>query len=314
VASEQLRVGIPPVAGRGDDVADAVRRIRPSRIVLLVVIAILAAQFVTFLVTNKRFGWSVVRHYLFNHLILQGLLTTIELTAISMTLGILIGIAVAVARLSTFRPVSTLAWLYTRFFFGVPLLVQLIFWFNLAYLVPKLSIGLPFGPSYGDWSANQIITPFIAAVLGLALHEGGYMSEVIRAGLMSVDRGQRDAARTLGLSSFQTLRRILLPQALRFIVPPTTNQVIGMLKGSALVSAVGVADLTGQVENIYNINFQIVPLLLVACIWYFVLISILDVVQRYTERRFARADAGSIARGTRQRPDAVATNVTEAEV
>jgi polar amino acid transport system permease protein len=314
VASEQLRAGFPQVAGSGDDVAHAVRRVRPWQVVVVLIMLVLAAQFVTFLVTDAHFGWRVVGHYLFNHLILQGVLTTIELTAISMTLGIVIGIAVAVARMSSFRPVSTAAWLYTRFFFGVPLLVQLIFWFNLAYLVPKISIGLPFGPSFGAWSANQIITPFIAAVLGLALHEGGYMSEVIRAGLLSVDRGQRDAARTLGLSGWQTHRRILLPQALRFIVPPTTNQIIGMLKGSALVSAVGVLDLTGQVENIYNINFQVIPLLMVAVIWYFVMISVLDVVQRYTERRFRRADAGSIARAPRQRPGEIGPSVTEAEV
>jgi polar amino acid transport system permease protein len=149
-------------------------------------------------------------------------------------------------------------------------------------------------------------------VLGLALHEGAYMSEVIRAGLLAVDRGQRDAARSLGLSPFSTLRRILLPQALRFIVPPTTNQVIGMLKGTALVSAVGVADLTGQVENIYNINLQVIPLLLVACIWYFVLVSVLDVVQRYTERRFSRADSGRVTRG--QQELVLASTATEAEV
>lgn len=301
-----------PLAGGPDDVARAGRRIRPGRIIVVAIMLLLVAQFGDFLVTNNRFGWSVVRGYLFNPLILQGLRTTVELTVISMTLGIIIGIAVAVTRMSSFRPASFAAWIYTRFFFGIPLLVQLIFWFNLAYLVPKLSIGVPFGPSVGSWSANRIITPFIAAVLGLALHEGAYMSEVIRAGLLAVDRGQRDAARSLGLSPFSTLRRILLPQALRFIVPPTTNQVIGMLKGTALVSAVGVADLTGQVENIYNINLQVIPLLLVACIWYFVLVSVLDVVQRYTERRFSRADSGRVTRG--QQELVLASTATEAEV
>jgi polar amino acid transport system permease protein len=312
VTSGSLHAELPLTSGP-DDVANAGKRIRPWRIIVVAIMTLLVAQFANFLVTSNRFGWGVVRSYLFNRLILDGLRTTVELTAISMALGIIIGILVAVARMSAFRPASLAAWVYTRFFFGIPLLVQLIFWFNLAYLVPRLSIGVPFGPSFGSWSANRIITPFIAAVLGLALHEGAYMSEVIRAGLLSVDRGQRDAARSLGLSDRATMRRILLPQAMRFIVPPTTNQVIGMLKGTALVSAVGVADLTGQVENIYNINFEVIPLLLVACIWYFALISVLDVVQRYTERRFSRADSGRVTRG-QQRQAALTSAATEAGV
>jgi polar amino acid transport system permease protein len=282
--------------GTSDDVSGAVRRIRPWRVVVALVMLLLLAQFLNFLVRNPRFEWSVVWKYLFNQLVLDGVRTTAQLTGICMALGVAIGIAIAAARMSSFKLVSAAAWAYTRFFFGVPLLVQLIFWFNLAYLVPEISFGIPFGPSIGHSDSNDVISPYIAAVLGLALHEGAYMSEVVRAGLLSVDPGQRDAARALGLKGFKAFRLVILPQAMRFIVPPATNQVIGMLKGTALVSTVAVSDLLYQVHRIYDRTFQVVPLLLVACIWYFVLISILDVGQRYIERRFARSTAGWTAK------------------
>ena len=288
--SVRAESGLAP--GMSDDVSGAVRRIRPWRVVVALVMLILLAQFLNFLVRNPRFEWSVVWKYLFDGLVLEGVLMTVQLTVLCMALGILIGIAVAAARMSSFKMLSTAAWGYTRFFFGVPLLVQLIFWFNLAYLVPEVSFGIPFGPSIGHSDSNDVISPFTAAVLGLALHEGAYMSEVVRAGLLSVDPGQRDASRALGLNGWKSFRLVILPQAMRFIVPPTTNQVIGMLKGTALVSTVAVSDLLYQVTRIYDRTFQVVPLLMVACIWYFVLISILDVAQRYIERRFQRSTAG----------------------
>ncbi|MDG4834354.1 amino acid ABC transporter permease [Solwaraspora sp. WMMD1047] len=290
----QVDSGLAP--GTSDDVTGAVRRIRPGRIVAALLMVVLLAQFGTFLVRNERFQWGVVWEYLFDPLVLQGVRTTVLLTAICMVLGIAIGIAIAAMRMSSFGLLSSAAWGFTRFFYGVPLLVQLIFWFNLAYLVPELSIGIPFGPSFGHTSSNDVISPFTAAILGLALHEGAYMSEVVRAGLISVDPGQRDASRALGLNGRKAFRLIILPQAMRFIVPPTTNQVIGMLKGTALVSTVAVSDLLYQVSRIYDRTFQVVPLLLVACIWYFVLISVLDVGQRYIERRFERSTAGWTAK------------------
>lgn len=301
MTSHSVRAEPELAPGTSDDVSGATRRIRPWRIVVALVMVTLLAQFLNFLITSPRFQWRVVWRYLFDPLVLDGVVMTAQLTAICMALGIAIGIGVAAARMSTFRLLSTAAWGYTRFFFGVPLLVQLIFWFNLAYLVPELSVGIPFGPSWGHTNANDVISPFTAAVLGLALHEGAYMSEVVRAGLMSVDPGQRDAARALGLKGWKAFRLVILPQAMRFIVPPTTNQVIGMLKGTALVSTVAVTDLLYQVTRIYDRTFEVVPLLLVACIWYFVLISVLDVAQRYIERRFRRSTAGWTAKPTRGR-------------
>lgn len=288
-----------PASGPSDDVSEAVRRIRPWRVLVGLVMLVLLGQFLTFVITNDRFEWSVVGDHLFDSLVLEGVKTTVELTALCMALGIVIGVAVAAARMSSFRLLSVAAWAYTRFFFGVPLLVQLIFWFNLAYLVPQLSIGIPFGPSFGHADANDLITPFTAAVLGLALHEGAYMSEIVRGGLLSVEPGQRDAARALGLNGWKAFRLVILPQALRFLVPPTTNQVIGMLKGTALVSTVAVSDLLYEVSRIYERTFEVVPLLLVACIWYFALISVLDVVQRYVERRLNRSAAGRAAKAAR---------------
>jgi polar amino acid transport system permease protein len=269
------------------------------------IVVVVAVAIVRSVVTNPHFEWSVVGHYLFDERVLEGLRVTLELTAIAMAIGIVLGMLLAVMRLSLNPLVSGGSWLYIWFFRGTPVLVQLLFWYNIAALYPKLALGIPFGPSFVHPDVNALITPFTAAVLGLGLNEGAYMAEIVRAGIISVPEGQADAARSLGMTRLQTMRRIILPQAMRVIIPPTGNETISMLKTTSLVSVIAVADLLYAVQNIYSTNFKTIPLLIVASIWYIVCTSILYVGQYYLERYYGRGSsreeesplAGRVLRG-----------------
>jgi polar amino acid transport system permease protein len=262
------------------------------------VVLVLVGFGIRILVTNDNFHWDVVWHYLFSRPILEGLVKTLELTAIAMAIGIALGIVLAVMRMSPNRIISAASRVYIWFFRGTPVLVQLIFWFNLAALFPKLDLGLPTLPIV-HLSANKLIGPFTAAILGLGLNEGAYMSEIVRAGILSVGHGQEDAARALGMRRLQVMRRIVLPQAMRIIVPPTGNETIGMLKMTALVSVISVAELLYSAQEIYSVNFQTIPLLITVSIWYLVVTSILTIVQTRVERYFGRGSRGAFARGGR---------------
>lgn len=260
----------------------------PWRWVSVAVIAVLLAMFINTLVTNPRFELGVVSHYFFDVRVLKGLVLTLELTAIAMAIGIVLGIIVAVLRMSTNPIISSMSALYIWLFRGTPVLVQLLFWFNLAALYPRLSIGIPFGPELVSGSANSFITAFTAAILGLGLNEGAYMAEIVRAGILSVSHGQTEAAQALGMPRMRLLRRVVLPQAMRVIVPPTGNQVISMLKTTSLVSVLAVADVLYSVQLIYSVNYKTIPLLIVASLWYLVFTSLLTIVQSYIEKRFGR--------------------------
>jgi polar amino acid transport system permease protein len=207
---------------------------------------------------------------------------------IAMAIGIALGILLAVMRLSPNVLVSGSSWLYIWFFRGTPVLVQLIFWYYISALYPKLGLGIPFGPALIHPNVNSLIKPFTAAILGLGLNEGAYMSEIVRAGIISVDEGQTDAAQSLGMTRLQTLRRIVLPQAMRVIIPPTGNETISMLKTTSLVAFIAVGDLLFTISNIYSTNYKPIPLLIVASIWYLVCTSVLYVGQYYLERYYAR--------------------------
>ena len=242
---------------------------------------------------NPRFEWGLVGHYLFSARVLRGLVATLELTAISMVIGVALGIVLAVMRLSANRLLAGVSWLYVWIFRGTPVLVQLLFWNFIAALYPTISLGVPFGgPELVHADANTLITPFAAALLGLALNEAAYMAEIVRAGIISVDAGQSDAAHALGMTRLQTMRRVVLPQAMRVIVPPTGNEAISMLKTTSLVSVIAFTDLLYSVQLIYSANYQQVPLLLVACIWYLVFTTILSIAQHFIERRLARGAPG----------------------
>src|SRR3954452_11172940 len=238
--------------------------------------------------TNPRFEWDVVGQFFTSSSILDGLRVTIELTIIAMVIGILLGVILAVMRLSANPLVAGASGLYIWFFRGTPLLVQLLFWNNISALYPKIGVGIPFGPDLFEANANALITPFIAAVLGLGLNEGAYMAEIVRAGIISVDEGQTEAAQSLGMTRLQTMQRIVLPQAMRVIVPPTGNETISMLKTTSLVSVIAVSELLYTAQQIYAVNYQTIPLLIVASIWYLAVTSVLMAGQYYVERYFGR--------------------------
>jgi polar amino acid transport system permease protein len=263
---------------------------RPGRWVASVIVLVIAASIVRSVIVNPHFEWHVVGQYLFDSRILNGVVKTLELTAVSMVIGIILGVILAVMRLSPNPLVSGFSWLYIWFFRGTPLLVQLLFWGFIAALYPHITLGVPFGgPAVIDVNANSLILPFVAAILGLGLNEGAYMAEIVRAGMISVDEGQTQAAQSLGMSRLQTLRLIVIPQAMRVIIPPTGNETISMLKNTSLVIVLGsVFDLLFVTQQIYAANFQTIPLLIVASIWYLAMTSVLYVGQYFVERRFGR--------------------------
>lgn len=251
-----------------------------------VALAILAVVFLQVLVTNQNMQWTVVAEYMFSPAILSGLGMTLLLTVLAMVLGLAIGVVLAIMRLSASRIFQSVSWGWIWFFRGVPPLVQMIFWYNLALLLPEISIGIPFGgPKLLSWNTNALITPFSAAIMGLAFTESAYAAEMIRAGIQAVSAGQTEAAATLGMTRGQTLRRIVLPQALRIVIPPIGNDTISMLKFTSLVSVLALPDLLYSAQMVYARTYQTVPLLLVATIWYLVLTTVLTVVEHSVENR-----------------------------
>ncbi len=272
----------------------------PGRWVGAVVITVLFAMLVHSLVTDPRYQWGVVGQYFGSDLILSGLRLTLELTVLSMLIGIVVGVTVAVMRLSPNPILSKGSALYIWFFRGTPVLVQLFFWYNIAALYPRVSIGVPFGPAFVGGSTNSIVTPLIAALLGLGLNEGAYMAEIVRAGILSVERGQIDAASALGLSRLKTMKGIVLPQAMRVIIPPTGNETIGMLKTTSLASALSLSELLFSAQIVYERTFQTIPLLIVASLWYLIVTTVLTVGQMRIESYFGRS-VGTPGGGRRKR-------------
>jgi polar amino acid transport system permease protein len=267
------------------------RWLAAAAVVLLAVMLVHSLFFSHVVVNGKpreRFEWHIIDQYFFSSEVLKGLQVTIELTLIAMAGGILLGVVLAVMRLSPNPIVTGASWLYIWFFRGTPVLVQLLFWYNAAYIFPKFTLGVPFGPALVHINLNSTLTPFIAASFGLALNEGAYMSEIVRAGILSVDEGQTEAAQSIGMGRLATLRLIVLPQAMRVIIPPTGNETISMLKTTSLASVVTVTETLYSVQLIYAQNFRIVPLLMVASLWYLVVTSVLMVGQYYVERHYAR--------------------------
>lgn len=253
-----------------------------------IVLVVVVVQLTIFFAANPNLEWTIVWRYLFDPSLLKGLQVTLTLTVTAMTVGILIGWVAALMRLSGFRLFSLSASLYLWIFRSVPALVQILFWFNLAYLLPTVKIGLPFGAVLFEAPTNQVVSAFTAAVLALGLHEGAYMAEIFRAGILSVPIGQREAARVLGLTRRQEILGIVLPQSLRFIVPPTGSQVISMLKGTSLISAIALGELLYSAQAIYNRTFEVIPLLMVVCFWYMAIVGLLSMAQSGLERHFNR--------------------------
>ena len=240
------------------------------------------------LATNPNFQWPLVAKYLFYPTILEGLWTTILLTLVVMAIAIVVGTVVAIMSLSKSLLLSAPAAVFNWFFRGVPALVQLILWFNLALIVDEISITLPFVGTLFSVETNDFMTPFVSAVMGLALHEAGFMAEIIRAGISSVSSGQTEAGATLGMRRTLILRRIILPQAMRLIIPPTGNVAISLLKTTSLVSVIAVTDILHSAQVIYTRTFETIPLLIVVTFWYLVVVSVMSLGQYYLEQYYAK--------------------------
>ena len=277
--------------GRPEDIK-AVPVRHPGRWIAAAIVLVVAASIVRAIITNtgpnKGFEWVWVGHYLFDSRILHGVVATIYITFLAMLVGIILGVVAAIMRLSPNPIVSGASWLYIWFFRGTPLLVQILFWYNLQALFPTISLGIPFGPAFVHTHANSIITTLVAGLLALGLNEGAYMSEIVRAGIISVDEGQTQAAQSLGMSRLQIMRLIVLPQAMRVIIPPTGNETISMLKNTSLLSVISFGELLFAAQTIYDVNYKIIALLIVASIWYLAMTSVLYVGQYFIERRYGR--------------------------
>lgn len=269
--------------------AQLLPRRQPWTWVAALAVALVLANALYSIFTNRGFGWPVVGEYFFAPQVMAGLFTTLMLTAISMTLALLLGIIVAVAAASRNPVLSSVAKGYIWIFRAIPLLVQIIFWYNLAALYPKLGFGIPFLPPIVEFDTNSVITAISAAIIAMSLNEGAYMAEIVRSGLNSVDSGQREAARALGMSSWDSFRRIVMPQAMRVIIPPTGNETLSMLKYTSLVSVIALPDLLYSTQLISSRNFEVIPMLLVASLWYLIVSTILMIIQSGIERHFAKS-------------------------
>lgn len=274
------------------------RRKRPYGQWLLACLVLLAVGGLLYsLYTNENLNVPEIRRYLFSPPILRGVLVTLALTAIAFVTGVLLGLVVAVMRLSSNKVLAVIAGVYIWIFRSIPPIVQLIFWGFFAALYPRIALGIP-GTTFEffDVDTNAVLSPFMAAVIGLLVIETAYAAEVIRAGIQSVEHGQTQAARALALRSGQILRMVVLPQAMPAIIPPMGNNLINLVKATSLVSVIGGAELMTAVQHIYGQNYQVIPLLAVASLWYLALTSILTVIQMRIEayyNRSARAVQGT---------------------
>ncbi|MGY1813380.1 amino acid ABC transporter permease [Blastococcus sp. SYSU D00820] len=262
-------------------------RIRWREFLYVAVVLVLGAMLVHFVATNDRLNLPVFADYVFHPLVMDGLQITLLLTVTGMAGGTLLGLLLTAMRLSsspTLRSVAFTAIYVSR---TIPLLVQLLFWFFLASVLPRISIGIPFGPEFATFQTNDVINQLGAAIIALSLFEAGYMAEIMRAGVLAVDRGQVEAATAMGMTPWQVFRRVVFPQAARISVPPTMNQVISILKYSSVVILIGLADLMFAVQAIYSRNFQQIPLLLVATFWYGLITIVLTLIQGQLEKRLS---------------------------
>ena len=266
-----------------------IRHKHSLRWLVIAVAAILVAQYIHGLIVNPFYQWHQFRYWFARPVILRGLVVTLEVKAYSGILALIGGVIIALFRLSKNAFLATVGWVYVWFFRSIPLIVILLFIFNSSALYPHLNFGIPFGPSFFEINSTKLLSYLAIGVIGLSISEAAYAAEVIRAGILSVDQGQIEAANALGLSRWRQLQRVILPQALRSIVPSYVNLLIGLIKASSLVYYVSLLDLFGSVQMMGSTYpGDIVPLLVVASVWYVILTSVISVIQFYVERFFAR--------------------------
>lgn len=254
---------------------------------ILVCLLFVAGLIRTF-IENPNYQWDIVWHYFKDVQILKGIGLTLQLTFITLAISFVLGTVLAVGRTSKSTFLNVVTWSYVWFFRGTPLLVQIVFWYNIAALYPVIEVGIPFGPTLVEADGNALINSFTAALIAFGLNQSAYMCEIIRSGLLAVDEGQREAATALGLTKFQVLRKVVAPQAMRVILPAVGNQLIDLLKSTALVSVIALPELLYSAQLIYSQNFQTIPVLLAATLWYLVITTVLSILQYYVERFYAR--------------------------
>jgi polar amino acid transport system permease protein len=240
--------------------------------------------------TNDNLGWPTFAAYFFSWPILTGVGMTLVLTFISMAVAVILGTLLAIMRMSHNPILRTSAAGYAWFFRGIPVLVQLIFWYNIALLFPTISLGVPGMKPLVSVQTNAVVTPFVAAILGLGLSMGAYMAEVVRGGIISVGAGQLEALRSLGMTRAQGMRRVILPQAMRVVLPPMGNELIGLLKWTSLASVIAVSEVMHEASLVYARNFQVIPLLLVAAAWYLLITTLFSFGQEKLEQHFGRSE------------------------
>lgn len=286
----------PHLEARPEDSTGPLKVVRVrhwGRWVVSALIILLVAQFLWSLATNEKYGWGTFAEYFLSDAVLEGLRMTLWLTVISIIGGFAIGTVLAVFRLSESRLLNAAAWAYIWFFRSVPILVQILVWYNLGYLYPQLGLGTPFTHDFWlvSFPTTTLLTAFAAVAVGLTLHQAAYSAEIIRGGILSVDAGQTQAAAALGLPRRVRFFRIILPQAARSILPAAFNEIVGQVKGTSVAFIVALPELFYSVQVIYGRNQQIIPLLLVAVVWYAIITTVLSIVQYYVERRFSRGAA-----------------------
>ncbi|MGP9537383.1 amino acid ABC transporter permease [Brachybacterium sp. AOP43-C2-M15] len=284
----------------------------PGRAVLAVVVGLVVAAILYSFVTNPRWEWGVVAQWFFAESIIRGLLETLKLTVVAGALGFGLGLVLALMRLSPSGLISGVSWTFSWIFRSTPLLVQLLLWYNLGYLYERVSLGIPFtDAAFFEARTSDLMTPMLAAVLGLGLHQAAYAAEMIRGGILSVDQGQLEAASALGIPARDRSLRIVLPQAMRAILPPAFNEIIGLVKGTSIVYVLAHAELFFTIQLIYGRTQQVLPMLLVATVWYVVITSALSIGQYYIERHYSKGAVRTLpptplqslrARLTRRRP------------
>ncbi|KIF02435.1 polar amino acid ABC transporter permease [Streptomyces sp. RSD-27] len=275
---------------------------RPGRWVAAAVVLVLVSQAAHGLVTNPFYQWDRFAYWFLRPAVVDGLLITLQVTAYSAVLGLAGGVLLALARLSGNVVLRSVSWTYVWLLRSVPLIVVLLFLYNLGALYPALGIGVPFGPVFLTFDESRLATDIVVAVVGLSLSEAAYAAEIVRAGVLSVDQGQHEAAAALGLPGRRQFTRIVLPQALRSIVPSYVNQLIGLLKATSLVFYVSLLDLFGSVQSLASTYpGDVVPLLLVATVWYVILTSLVSVVQFSVERHYARGALRTVPPSPSQR-------------
>ena len=281
----------PTMNGMDPELKPRLRRRSTFEYVAWVVCTLVGLGILISVATNPNFKWEVVAKYFTHESILRGLMLTIFLTIASMALGTLLGLGLAIMRASSVKPIAATAGVYITLFRGTPVLVQLIFWFNIAALYPNLTIGIPFTDISTAIDVNALMGPITAALIGLTLNEAAYMAEIIRGGFSSVGKGQLEAADSLGMSASMKMRKVIIPQAMPSIIPATGNQVIGMFKETSLVSVLGVAELLQSAQLIYARTYETIPLLIVASLWYLVMTLILSYPQSKLEQKYSHTSA-----------------------